>query len=147
MQLTTVHTCILWLFVYLLPPEQFFSYPTAVTITGDRAANLDLCLAHMAFSSKGSFSCHTYCDAGPRFFSVSCEGPAPTSHSGIWTRDARITRSLRLRSNHCTMWSFSYIMINFKYYNVLEIIENHKHVSTALIRIYGNFFFWNSYND
>jgi hypothetical protein len=44
-----------------------FSYPVAVTITGDGAANLDLCLALMAFSSEGSFSCHTYCDTGPRF--------------------------------------------------------------------------------
>jgi hypothetical protein len=31
------------------PPEQFFSYPAAVTITGDRASNLDLCLALMCF--------------------------------------------------------------------------------------------------
>jgi hypothetical protein len=37
------------LFVCLYPPEQFFSYPAAVTITGDRAANLDLCLALMTF--------------------------------------------------------------------------------------------------
>jgi hypothetical protein len=29
---------------------QFFSYLAAVTITGDRAANLDLCLALTAFS-------------------------------------------------------------------------------------------------
>jgi hypothetical protein len=28
--------------------------------TGDRAANLDLCLALTALSSKGSFTCHTY---------------------------------------------------------------------------------------
>jgi hypothetical protein len=30
------------------------SYPAAVTITGDRGANLDLCLALTAFSSEGS---------------------------------------------------------------------------------------------
>jgi hypothetical protein len=42
--------------------EQFFSYLATVTITGDRAANLDLCLALTAFSSEGSFTCHAYCD-------------------------------------------------------------------------------------
>jgi hypothetical protein len=47
--------------------EQFFSYLAAVTITGDRAANLDLCLALTAFSSEGSFTCHTYCNTGPPF--------------------------------------------------------------------------------
>jgi hypothetical protein len=32
--------------------EQFLSYLVAVIITGDRAANLDLCLAFTAFSSE-----------------------------------------------------------------------------------------------
>jgi hypothetical protein len=36
----------------------FFSYLATVTITGDRAANLDLCLALTAFSSEGSFTPH-----------------------------------------------------------------------------------------
>jgi hypothetical protein len=35
--------------------KQFFSYLATVTIAGDGAANLDLCLALMAFSSEGSF--------------------------------------------------------------------------------------------
>jgi hypothetical protein len=39
----------------------------AVTIAGDRAANLDLCLAFTISSSEGSFTCHTYCDTGPPF--------------------------------------------------------------------------------
>jgi hypothetical protein len=47
--------------------EQFFSYLVTVTITSDRAANLDLCLALTAYSSEGSFTCHTYCDTGPPF--------------------------------------------------------------------------------
>jgi hypothetical protein len=47
--------------------EQFFSYLATATITGDRAANLDLCLALTAFSSESSFTCHTYCDTGPPF--------------------------------------------------------------------------------
>jgi hypothetical protein len=40
---------------------------SAVTIAGDRAVNLDLCLALTAFSSEGSLTCHTYCDTGPSF--------------------------------------------------------------------------------
>jgi hypothetical protein len=36
--------------------------------TGDRVANLDLCLTHSWFLElKVLFSCHTYCDTGPRF--------------------------------------------------------------------------------
>jgi hypothetical protein len=47
--------------------EQFFSYLATVTIAGDRAVNLDICLALTAFSDEGSFTCHTYCDTGPLF--------------------------------------------------------------------------------
>jgi hypothetical protein len=50
------------LFVCFESHEQLFSNLATVTITGDRTANLDLCLALTAFSSKGSFTCHTYCD-------------------------------------------------------------------------------------
>jgi hypothetical protein len=55
-----------WLF-YFESHEQFFSYLATITITGDKAAKLDVCLALTAFSSEGSFTCHTYCDAGPPF--------------------------------------------------------------------------------
>jgi hypothetical protein len=55
------------LFDCLESHKQFFSYLATVTITGDGAANLDLCLALTTFSSKGSFTCHTYCDTGPLF--------------------------------------------------------------------------------
>jgi hypothetical protein len=55
------------LFICFESHEQFFSYLASVTIAGDRAANLDLCLALPAFSSEGSFTCHTYCDMGPPF--------------------------------------------------------------------------------
>jgi hypothetical protein len=57
----------LFCFVCFESHEQFFSYLATVTITGDRAANLDLCLALTAFSSEGSFTCNTYCDTGPPF--------------------------------------------------------------------------------
>jgi hypothetical protein len=59
MHKNTRHLERLYLFVYLFyfePHEQFFSYLATVTITGDRAANLDLCLALTAFSSEGSFN-------------------------------------------------------------------------------------------
>jgi hypothetical protein len=56
-----------FLFVCLESHEQFFSYLAIVTITGDGAANLDLCFELTAFSSEGSFTCHTYCDTGPPF--------------------------------------------------------------------------------
>jgi hypothetical protein len=60
-------TVCLFVFVCFESHEQFFSYLATVAITGDRAANLDLCLALTAFSSEGSFTCHTYCDTGPPF--------------------------------------------------------------------------------
>jgi hypothetical protein len=56
-----------WKFDCFEPHDQFFSYLEAVTITGDRAANLDQCLALVTFSSEGSFTLHTYCDTGPPF--------------------------------------------------------------------------------
>jgi hypothetical protein len=48
------------LFVCFELHEKFFSYLAAVTIAGDKAANLDLCLALTAFSSEGSFMCHIF---------------------------------------------------------------------------------------
>jgi hypothetical protein len=43
-------------FFFFESHEQFFSYLATVTITGDGAENLDLCLALTAFSSEGSFT-------------------------------------------------------------------------------------------
>jgi hypothetical protein len=51
----------------LLTARANFSYLATVTITGDRAANLDLCLVLVAFSSDGSFTCHTCCNIGHPF--------------------------------------------------------------------------------
>jgi hypothetical protein len=59
------------MFVCFESHKQFFSYLATVTSTVDRAANLDLCLALTAFSSEGSFMCHTYCDRGPLFKVIS----------------------------------------------------------------------------
>jgi hypothetical protein len=53
------------LFVCFESHEQFFIYLATATITCDKAANLDLCLALTAFSSEGSFTSHTYCNTGP----------------------------------------------------------------------------------
>jgi hypothetical protein len=46
--------CLFCLFVCFESHDQFFSYLATVTISSDRAANLDLCLALMAFNSEGS---------------------------------------------------------------------------------------------
>jgi hypothetical protein len=62
--LMLLHKC---LFVCFELQEQFFSYLATVTITSDRAVNLDICLALTAFSNEGSYMCHTYCDTGPPF--------------------------------------------------------------------------------
>jgi hypothetical protein len=40
------------LFVCFEPHEQFLSYPAAIAFTGDRAANLDLCLALMLLAVR-----------------------------------------------------------------------------------------------
>jgi hypothetical protein len=55
------------LFVRFQLHEQFFSNLATVTITDDREANLDFCLALTAFRSEGSLTCHTCCDTGPPF--------------------------------------------------------------------------------
>jgi hypothetical protein len=67
MPFKTIITEEICLYVCLDSYDQFFSYLAAVSITGDRAANLGLCLELTAFSSEGSFACHTYCDTGPPF--------------------------------------------------------------------------------
>jgi hypothetical protein len=56
-----------------------FSYLAAVTITGNKAANLDLCLALMAFSSKDSFSCQHLLRHGTSVYMLSSQEPTPTS--------------------------------------------------------------------
>jgi hypothetical protein len=64
--------------------------------------HLDPCLALMAFSNEGSFSCQHLLRHGTTVYTVSSERPAFTSQSGIRTGDAKITSLLRLRSNHCS---------------------------------------------
>jgi hypothetical protein len=54
------------LFVCFGPHEQFFSNLSAVTITADGAADLDLCIALMTFCTESYFMWHTFCDTGPR---------------------------------------------------------------------------------
>jgi hypothetical protein len=65
-------------FVCLLLHEQFFNYLAAVTITGDRAANLDLCLTLLALSSEDSFMCHM-----TLVYTVSSKRPVSMPHSGM----------------------------------------------------------------
>jgi hypothetical protein len=89
-----------WLFVCLYPPDQF----SAIRLLSPLPAtwlHLDLCLALIAFSSEVSYLCQ-YLRHGTSVYTVSSQGPAPTSHSWIRTGNARITRFMRLHSNHCT---------------------------------------------
>jgi hypothetical protein len=64
-----VFVCLFW------AARAIFSYLAAVTISSDRAANLDLCLALTAFSSDDSLTCHTYCDTGPPFLTSYSKDP------------------------------------------------------------------------
>jgi hypothetical protein len=86
---------IYYLFVCLKPHEQFFSHLAAVTITGDSAANFGLCSALKAFEQGGIFIVPYLLQHGTSVYTVSSEAPAPESHSGIRTPDARIITSLR----------------------------------------------------
>jgi hypothetical protein len=44
---------------------------------------------------------------GTSVYTISSEGLAPASHSGIQTHDVRFIRSLHCRSNHCVTWATS----------------------------------------
>jgi hypothetical protein len=76
-------------------------YPAAITITGGRAANLDLCVILMPFTSGSSFTHHTCCDTRPRFK----HGLIRRTCTHVLQLDSnpqrRISRSLRRHSNHC----------------------------------------------
>jgi hypothetical protein len=86
--LTTMPTCMFKLlkdssnaevvtFVCLYPSEQVFSHSADVTFTDDRIADFDLCLACLALSSEGSFTCHTFCDIKARVIQSHTKGRSP----------------------------------------------------------------------
>jgi hypothetical protein len=54
------------MFVWLQPPEHFVSYPVAFIITGNRAANLDPCLALRPFLCFSLFSVRVQVGFEPR---------------------------------------------------------------------------------
>jgi hypothetical protein len=70
----------------LIAAWAIFSYPAAVTIIGDRTANLDLCLAWMACSSEGCFV-PLLLRHGTSVYTVLSKGPAKKSH--LYTYRAR----------------------------------------------------------
>jgi hypothetical protein len=78
--------------------------------------HLDLCLALTAFSSEGSFFFYVphLLRHGTSVYKVSPVSTAPTFHSEIRTRDARIIRSLhQCCSNQCiTRYGSSYQSIS-----------------------------------
>jgi hypothetical protein len=85
------------LFVFK-PHEQFFSYQATVTIAGGRAANLDLCLAFMAFSSEGFFYVPHLLRHGTSVFKVISERPMIlTSECRALVKGAIATYFKRLR--------------------------------------------------
>jgi hypothetical protein len=55
-----VNQMLKWFICLFIAIWAIFSCSAAVTITGDRTANLDRCLSLMVFSSESSFTCHTY---------------------------------------------------------------------------------------
>jgi hypothetical protein len=63
------------LFICFESHEQLFSYLATVTITDNRAANLDLCLALAAFSSEGSFYMSHLLRYRTSLFKVTSERP------------------------------------------------------------------------
>jgi hypothetical protein len=67
------------------------------------------------------------CETGPSVYTVSSVGLAPTSRSGIRTGDARIIRSLRLRSNHCATRAAHLVLrvwlIDFECNNISSILR------------------------
>jgi hypothetical protein len=79
-------------FICLFIAEQSFSYPSAVSITEDGIANTDLCLALVAFSSEGSFTCHTCCDTEPEFiqFIRRTSSHVPQQDSNLRRKDNQI---------------------------------------------------------
>ena len=124
--------CYVYLFC-LQPPEQFFSYPAAVTITGDWAANFGLCSALRAFEQGGIFIVPHQLRHGTSVYTVSSERPAPTSHSGVRTLNSRIicfsiiimsnvfiAILLHLQSYFCCDLLFCYIFGAFKFYRLLR---------------------------
>jgi hypothetical protein len=78
-----------------------FSYLVTVAITGDRAANLGLCLALMAFSSVRVLLRATH--AVTRDLGLYSQIRRTDTHSGIQTGNVKIIRSLHLHSNNCAM--------------------------------------------
>jgi hypothetical protein len=57
---------------------------------GDWAANLDLCLALMAFSTEVAFPCHIYCDRDLGFCGFIQEPASKSNNSNPLRRDHQI---------------------------------------------------------
>jgi hypothetical protein len=75
------------LFVCLEPHEQFFKYLAAVTITGDKAANLGLCSALRTFEQGGIFIVPHLLRHGASVYTVSIGRPEP--HVPQWDSNSR----------------------------------------------------------
>jgi hypothetical protein len=108
---TRRHIC---LFVYS-HMSNFFSYLVAVTIVGDRSANLGLCSALRAFEQGRIFIMPHLLWHGTSVYMVSSERPTHMSHSGIRTLYTRIEV---LNLYLITIWICMYMHIYTFYYTI-----------------------------
>jgi hypothetical protein len=92
------------LFVCFESHEQFFSYLVTITITGDRAANLDLCLVLTAFSMRVLLR-NTYCGT-PVFKVISERSVILTSEYRALDEGAIITyvNTQNKQTKRCKVW-------------------------------------------
>jgi hypothetical protein len=119
-------------FFYCLEPhKQFFSCPAAVPIIGDKAANLNLRFALLAFRSKNSFTCHTCCD----LYMISFEGVAlalvPQWDSNRRCKDQHI---FMLPSNHYATQATEIIYVHRQYPYTLSFTHIYVYVSFRIYR-------------
>jgi hypothetical protein len=85
-----------WLITYdFMSLSRIFHLYREVTIASEGLQNLGLCSALRAFEQGGIFIVPHLLWHGTSVFRVSSKRRAPMSHSGIWTPDRGIIRSLR----------------------------------------------------
>jgi hypothetical protein len=93
---------------------------TAVTITGDRAANLGLCSVLGAFEQGGIFIVTLLLRHGTSVYSVSSERPAPTSPVGFEPPTQGSSDHSAPLSNHCSTQAASdFTQKNLLLFNII----------------------------
>jgi hypothetical protein len=104
----------------------FFSNLTAVTITTDRTANLDLYIAPMSFSSKASSRAIPGLRHGTYVNKVSSERTGLRIHTRVRSQNVRTIKSLGQCSIHFTTLVFVFIKrSSFKLYTASFLCNVH----------------------